>query len=274
MDIGRLGLWETGTWAEFQRPEVLAELEDLGIGAVWLGGSPPADLRIPERLLSTSNRLVVATGIVNVWDAPPEVAAESYHRLSSYADRFLLGIGAGHRPMVGEAYTRPYEKLVSYLDALDEGGVPVAGRVLAALGPKVLKLAAERTAGAHPYLVTPAHTSQAREILGAGPLLAPEQKVVLSTDPAAARELARRRLAVYLTLPNYTNNWRRLGFTDDDLAGGGSDRLVDSMVAWGDEDAIRTRVKAHHAAGADHVALQVLNPDKLAVLRVLAPALA
>ncbi|MPZ79947.1 MAG: TIGR03620 family F420-dependent LLM class oxidoreductase [Actinophytocola sp.] len=273
MDIGRLGLWQGGTWAEFRKPEVLAELEELGIGAVWLGGSPPADLKIPERLLSTSSKLVVATGIVNVWDAPPEVAAASYARLSAYSDRLILGIGAGHRSMVGDAYTKPYEKLVSYLDGLDAGGVPVAGRALAALGPKVLRLAADRTAGAHPYLVTPEHTAQAREILGSDTLLMPEQKVVLSTDPDTARALARKRLHTYLTLPNYTNNWLRLGFTDDDLAGGGSDRLVDSMVAWGDEDAIRTRIEAHRAAGADHVALQVLNRDKLGALRKLAPAL-
>lgn len=274
MDIGRLGLWEGGTWAEFQRPEVLAELEELGIGTVWLGSSPPADLKIPERLLSTSSTLVVATGIVNVWAAEPEVAAASYHRLSDYADRLVLGIGAGHRSMVGDAYTRPYDRLVSYLDGLDAGGVPVSGRALAALGPRVLELAAARTAAAHPYLVTPEHTARAREIIGGRALLAPEQKVVLETDPGLARAAAREKLALYLTLPNYTNNWLRLGFTDDDLAGGGSDRLVDSMVVWGDEDTIRRRIEEHRAAGADQVAIQVLNRDKLGALRKLAPALA
>jgi probable F420-dependent oxidoreductase len=175
--------------------------------------------------------------------------------------------------MVGERYTKPYDKLVSYLDGLDEGGVPESGRVLAALGPKVLRLARDRAAGAHPYLTTPEHTAQAREILGADKLLVPEQKVVLSTDPARARALARKRLAMYLELPNYTNNWLRLGFTEADLADGGSDRLVDALVAWGDETAIRERVQAHRDAGADQVALQVLNEDKLGVLRTLAPVL-
>jgi probable F420-dependent oxidoreductase len=151
--------------------------------------------------------------------------------------------------------------------------VPVTDRVLAALGPRVLGLARDRAAGAHPYFTTPEHTAQAREILGEGKLLVPEQKVVLATDPVAGRALAREALNFYLSLPNYTNNWLRLGFTESDLADGGSDRLVDALVPWGDEDVIRERIQAHLAAGADHVALQVLNEDKLAVLRVLAPAL-
>ncbi|WP_143229804.1 LLM class F420-dependent oxidoreductase [Actinophytocola xanthii] len=269
-----LALWDTVHWAELRRAETLAELEEIGVGTLWLGGSPDPDLRIVEELLDSSTTLTVATGIVNVWAEPAEVAARSRTRvLERYPDRFLLGVGASHRVLVGDAYVRPYEKLVSYLDDLDAAGVPVDGRVLAALGPRVLRLAAERTRGAHPYLVTPEHTARAREILGAGKLLVPEQKVVLSTDPGEARTLARQRLAMYLELPNYTNSWRRQGFTEDDLAGGGSDRLVDAMVAWGDEDAVRARVEEHRAAGADQVALQVLNPDRLAALRRLAPAL-
>jgi probable F420-dependent oxidoreductase len=268
MDIG---VWDHASSALFEDP---GELERLGFRTAWLGGSPPADLSTTEPLLAASTTLAVATGIVNVWDADPSVAAAAYNRVAErYPNRFLLGIGAGHRPLVGDRYTKPYEKLVTYLDGLDEGGVPVSGRVLAALGPKVLRLAAERTAGAHPYLTTPEHTAQAREILGAGKLLVPEQKVVLSTDPTEARAIAREKIAFYFDLPNYTNNWRRLGFTDADLADKGSDRLIDALVVCGDEDTIRTRVQAHQDAGADQVAIQVLNDDKLAVLRRLAPAL-
>jgi probable F420-dependent oxidoreductase len=271
MDIGRLGVWDHGAWSGFGSP---AELEQLGYGTAWLGGNPSPDLSSAEQVLAKSTSLVVATGIVNVWDAEPPVPAAAYHRVvAAYPDRFVLGIGVGHRPIVGDQYTKPYDKLASYLDGLDEGGVPVSGRVLAALGPKVLRLARDRTAGAHPYLTTPEHTAQAREILGDGKLLVPEQKVVLSTDPAAARAIARQRLEMYLSLPNYTNNWLRLGFTESDLADGGSDRLVDALVVWGDEDAIRERVEAHLTAGADQVAIQVLNEDKLAVLRALTPAL-
>ncbi|HEX2131949.1 MAG TPA: LLM class F420-dependent oxidoreductase [Actinophytocola sp.] len=271
--ISGIGVWDT-EWVAGLTGEDLAELEELGVRTVWLGGSPNADLRVVEDLLRRSSTLGVATGIVNVWDAPPEVLAASYRRLAEFADRLLLGVGIGHRAIVGPAYTKPYETLVGYLDGLDAGGVPVAGRVLAALGPRVLRLAAERSGGAHPYLVTPEHTAQAREILGAGKLLAPEQKVVLSTDATEARELGRAVVSRYLALSNYTNNWLRLGFTEHDLADGGSDRLIDAMVAWGDEDAIRARVDQHRQAGADQVALQVLNPDKLATLRRLAPALA
>lgn len=268
MDIG---VWDHASSALFTDP---ATLEELGYRTAWLGGSPPADLSTTEPLLAASTTLAVATGIVNVWDADPSVAAAAYQRVAdAYPGRFLLGIGAGHRPLVGDRYTKPYEKLVSYLDGLDEGGVPVSGRVLAALGPKVLELARDRTAGAHPYLTTPEHTAQAREILGAGKLLAPEQKVILSTDATEARAIARDKIGFYFDLPNYTNNWRRLGFTDDDLADKGSDRLIDALVAWGDVDTIRERIQAHHDAGADQVALQVLNDDKLAVLRTLAPVL-
>jgi len=271
MAIGPIGVWDHASSAAFKDP---AELERLGYDTAWLGGSPPADLSTVEPVLAASTTLVVATGIVNVWDAEPATAAAGYQRVAAaYPDRLVLGIGAGHRPLVGDRYTKPYDKLASYLDGLDEGGVPESARVLAALGPKVLGLARDRTAGAHPYLTTPEHTAQAREILGQGKLLVPEQKVVLSTDPVEARALARKRLEIYLSLPNYTNNWQRLGFTEADLADGGSDRLVDAMVAWGDEDTIRERVQAHRDAGADQVALQVLNEDKLSVLRALAPVL-
>lgn len=274
MDIGRLGVWDHPSWQAFGDPEALAELERLGYGTAWLGGSPAPDLSTVEPTLAASTTLVVATGIVNVWDGDPAAAAAGYHRVAAaHPDRFILGIGVGHRPFVGDRYTKPYDKLVSYLDGLDEGGVPVPNRVLAALGPRALRLARDRTAGSHPYLTTPEHTAQAREILGDGKLLVPEQKVILTKDPVEARAIGRQKLELYLGLPNYTNNWRRFGFTDSDLADGGSDRLVDAMVVWGDEDTIRERVEAHLAAGADQVAIQVLNEDKLAVLRTLAPAL-
>jgi probable F420-dependent oxidoreductase len=274
MGIGPVGVWGHSSWSEFGDPAALAELERLGYGTAWLGGSPPADLSTVEPVLAASTSLVVATGIVNVWDADPTVAVGGYHRVAAaYPDRLVLGIGAGHRPLVGDRYTKPYDKLVSYLDVLDEGGVPESGRMLAALGPKVLGLARDRTAGAHPYLTTPEHTAQAREILGPDKLLVPEQKVVLSTDPTEARALGRKRLEMYYSLPNYTNNWLRLGFTEADIADGGSDRLVDALVAWGDEEAIRERIQAHRDAGADQVALQVLNDDRLPVLRALAPVL-
>lgn len=274
MKIGPVGVWDHSSWQAFGDPAALAELERLGYGTAWLGGSPPADLSTAEPILAASTSLVIATGIVNVWDADAAEAAAGYLRVAAaHPDRFLLGIGAGHRSLVGEQYTKPYDKLVSYLDGLDEGGVPQSGRVLAALGPKVLGLARDRTAGAHPYLTTPEHTAQAREILGAGKLLVPEQKVILSTDADAARALARQKIGFYFDLPNYTNNWLRLGFTQSDLADHGSDRLIDALVAWGDEASIRERVEAHRAAGADQVAIQVLNEDKLAVLRTLAPVL-
>jgi probable F420-dependent oxidoreductase len=274
MDLGPLAVWDHSSWPAFQDAAALTELERLGYGTAWVGGSPSPDLSTVEPVLAASTSLVVATGIVNVWDAAPADAAAGYHRVAAaYPDRFILGIGVGHRPFVGDQYTKPYDKLVSYLDGLDEAGVPESGRMLAALGPKVLRLARDRTAGAHPYLTTPEHTAQAREILGAGKLLVPEQKVILSTDPAEARTLARQKIGFYFDLPNYTNNWLRLGFTEADLANRGSDELIDALVAWGDETAIRERVQAHLEAGADQVALQVLNEDKLSVLGTLAPAL-
>lgn len=268
--MGRVGVWDHPS-ETYRDPAVLAELERLGYETVWLGASPAPDLSTVEPTLAASTTLRVATGIVNVWDGADAAACQRV--AAAYPGRFLLGIGAGHRAIVGERYTKPYDRLVSYLDELDEGGVPVSGRVLAALGPRVLALSRDRTAGAHPYLTTPEHTAQAREILGAGKLLVPEQKVVLSSDPAEARSLARSRLAMYLELPNYTNNWLRLGFSSSDLDGGGSDRLVDALVAWGDAETIRERISAHWAAGADQVALQVLNEDKVGVLRTLAPVL-
>jgi probable F420-dependent oxidoreductase len=253
-----------------------AGIERLGFGALWLGGSWGEDLSVPAELLAGSSDLVVATSIANIWRDPAERVAASCTELAGrYPGRFVLGVGVGHAPDVEKKYAARYERplhaLGQFLDVLDaaQPPVPVARRAVAALGPKALTLAADRSAGALPYLTTPEHTAQARRILGAGPFLAPEQKVVLSTDTDQARARARRVLAYYLRLPNYTNAWRRLGFTDDDVAGGGSDRLVDALFGYGTPAAARDRVQEHLAAGADHVCVQPVVADGSTVLRDL-----
>ncbi|GAB3161253.1 LLM class F420-dependent oxidoreductase [Amycolatopsis stemonae] len=236
----------------------------LGYGTVWFGtGSKSVgDLAFVEDVLASTERITVATAIVNMWSDDAEPLAESYHRLAGrYGKRLLLGIGVGHPESVTE-YRSPYEKIVDYLDRLDAAGVPVEARVLAALGDRVLKLAAERTAGAHPYLVPVAHTRHARAVLGAGKLLAPEQKVVVDADPVAARAIGRpfvRR--PYLGLCNYVTNLRRHGYTEADVAGGGSDRLIDDLVLHGTPETIAKGLRSHVDAGADHVAVQVLGPS-------------
>ncbi|MEU6575854.1 LLM class F420-dependent oxidoreductase [Streptomyces sp. NPDC046805] len=260
--VGRYGIWNVGLRSEDPalRPEIAeaaAELEQLGYGAVWLGGSSAPRHAVP--LLDATSRLAVGTSIQSIWQYDADASAAGFTEVeSAHPGRFVLGLGVSHAKRA-EQYRRPYSAMVSYLDGLDAAGVPAGRRVLAALGPKTLQLSADRAAGAIPYLVTPEHTAQAREILGEAPLLAPEFGVVLETDPTRARALAREHLAMYLTLPNYTNNFARLGFTEDDLADGGSDRLIDALYAWGDEDRIRTRVNAFFDAGADHVALQVAD---------------
>lgn len=267
MDIGRVGLWSIGLRSEdpaarSRIAEAAAELEELGYGAVWLGSSPGVHHAVP--LLEATSRLVVATGILNIWQYEAEAVAEGQAALTKdHPGRFLLGLGASHGPLVGDRYWRPYSAMIDYLDRLDAVGAPASQRVLAALGPKMLAASRDRTAGAHPYLVNPEHTRQAREILGQGPLLAPEVKVVLDEDPAQARAAARAHLALYLRLPNYTGNLLRLGFDEADLANGGSDRLVDAVFAWGDVDAIRRRMNEHLDAGADHVALQIITEDRI-----------
>jgi probable F420-dependent oxidoreductase len=268
IELGKIGIWRH---ASGLGPEVLAEVEALGYGAIWVGGSPPGDLVAIEDILDATDHIAVATGILNVWKDDAATVGPSYHRVTrKHPGRFLLGLGIGH-PEATQEYQKPYAKLVSYLDELDELEVPAAGRALAALGPRVLRLSAERSAGAHPYLVTPEHTRQAREILGAGPLLAPEQKVVLDTDPERARAIGRPRVQnPYLGLTNYLSNLRRLGWTDADFADGGSDALIDALVVHGDAQAIARGVTAHLDAGADHVAIQVLNADPLPALREIA----
>jgi probable F420-dependent oxidoreductase len=258
-DLGRFGSFGRGV-----TPEQAKDIEALGYGAVWVGGSPPAELDWVEPILENTTTLKVATGIVNIWTAEAGPVAESFHRIDgAYPGRFLLGIGVGH-PEAHQQYRKPIEALTEYLDKLDEYGVPKNRRVVAALGPKVLKLSAARAAGAHPYLTTPEHTAEARKLLGPDAFIAPEHKVVLTTDADRARSVGRKALEIYLNLTNYLNNWKRLGFSDEDIAKPGSDRLVDSVVAYGTVDAIAARLREHLEAGADHVPVQVLtSADKL-----------
>ncbi|WP_217166798.1 LLM class F420-dependent oxidoreductase [Streptomyces sp. AC512_CC834] len=262
--VGRYGVWNAVLRAEDperagERAEAAAELEQLGYGALWLGGNSAARHAAP--LIGATSRIVVGTSIQSIWEHEASEAAAGFAELEvSHPGRFLLGLGVSHGPRV-EGYSRPYSTMVGYLDDLDRAGMRSGHRVLAALGPKMLDLSRDRAAGAIPYLVTPEHTAQARERLGEGPLLAPEFKVVLDADPSRARATARAYLARYLELPNYTKNFLNLGFTEADVTGGGSDRLIDAVFAWGDETTIRARIDAFHAAGADHVALQVVEAD-------------
>ena len=255
--LGPFGIWR-GT--PQVTPELAAQLDRLGYGALWLGGSPAADLEIVDRLLAATSGLTVGTSIVNMWQSDPATVARSYARIeASYPGRFVLGVGAGHREATPE-YARPYDTLATYVDRLLGAGVPADRLVLAALGPRVLRLAADRTAGAIPYLVPPEHTRQAREILGPDKLLAPEHKAVLDTDTERGRALGARRVRVpYLGLVNYTSNLRRLGYTDADLADGGSDRLIDALVAHGSPQQVAAQLTVHLTAGADHVCIQLLT---------------
>jgi probable F420-dependent oxidoreductase len=273
VELGRFGVFRRYSALS---PELAASLERLGYGAIWVGGSP-GDLRRIEELLDATSAIAVATGVLNIWqDGPREVAA-SYHRIEErHPGRLLLGIGVGHPEATRAQYTKPYAALVDYLDELDAAEVPVQRRVLAALGPRVLKLSAEHAAGAHPYLVTPEHTRRARGILGPGPLLAPEQKVVLEADSARARAISRPAVKPYLGLVNYTSNLRTLGFGDDDLAGSGSDRLIDALFIHGDNAAVTAGLAAHLEAGADHVAVNLITAqgdDPVAGFTTLAAAL-
>jgi probable F420-dependent oxidoreductase len=272
--LGRFGVWRS---ASLVTPELAAGIERLGFRALWLGSSPAGDLIQAEELLDATTTLMLATSIVNMWQNQPEDVAGSFARVQRrHPGRFLLGIGAGHREAARQ-YARPYETLARYVDVLQAGGVPRESLVLAALGPRVLGLARDRTAGAIPYLVPPEHTRQARAVLGPGPLLAPEHKVVLGTDPDRARALGRARVQrPYLGLVNYTSNLRRLGWTEADLSGAGSDALIDALVAHGSPAEIAGQLTRHLDAGADHVCLQLVTEegaDPLPSYRALAPAL-
>lgn len=276
--LKRIGVW-TGAF-EYQPAskvrEAVAELEELGYGAVWFMEATGREaLTQAGLLLSSTSRLIVATGIANIYGRDPVTMANGQRTLSeAYPGRFLLGLGVSHIPLVeklrGHSYEKPVPKMRSYLDAMDAAmftSVPPAtsARVLAALGPKMLELAATRADGAHPYNVPPEHTAFARKTLGDAPLLCPEQAVVLESDPGKARAIARAFLEIYLKLPNYTNNFLRFGFTEDDIRNGGSDRLIDAIVAWGDIDTVCDRIRAHHAAGANHVCIQALPADPKAL---------
>jgi probable F420-dependent oxidoreductase len=291
MNLGRMGLW---TFQLDMQPmsrarEAVAEIESLGYKTVWVpeavGREPFANSAL---LLSATESLIIGTGIASMHARTAMTMQAGWKTLTeAFPDRFLLGIGTSHQPMVegvhGHSYEKPYSTMVAYLDAMDRGmyfaSPPVAQpqRVLAALGPKMLKLAAERGLGAHPYFVPVEHSALARETMGAGALLAPEQMAVFETDPDKARAIARGAMSTYLGLPNYTNNLRRLGWGDDDLLNGGSDKLVDAIVVWGSLETIVARVQAHLDAGADHVCVQVLPSDgvglPMAEWRELASAL-
>jgi probable F420-dependent oxidoreductase len=252
------------------------EAEKLGYGTVWfgIGSGTVEDLTFFEEVLAATETVTVATAIVNMWTNDAGRVAASYHRLAErYGDRFLLGVGVGHPESVAQ-YESPYAKMVSYLDRLDAEGVPKDRRILAALGDRSLKLAADRTLGAHPYLVTPAHTRHARKILGPDVVLAPEHKVVVEADPTAARLIGRPFVEKpYLGLRNYVSNLRRLGYTEEDVAGGGTDRLIDDLTLHGSPSTIANRLGEHLTEGADHVGVHVLGTDILTGYRKLAEVL-
>ncbi|MEU9286991.1 LLM class F420-dependent oxidoreductase [Streptomyces sp. NPDC048275] len=265
--LGRFGIFSHELRSEDpalqeQRRRAAAELEGLGFGAIWLGGN--SSVHHAAALAGSTERIALATGILNIWHEDADTVARQRAELEeAHPGRFLLGLGASHAQLA-QNYQRPYSTMVGYLDALDNAATPVPAdrRILAALGPKMLRLARDRAAGAHPAMVTPQYIKQAREVLGDGPLLAPVVTVVLESDPVRARAIARDFLDLYLRLPNYTTNFERLGFTDEDFTGGGSDRLLDALVAWGTDDAISDRLTGFHTAGADHLALQLITSEE------------
>jgi probable F420-dependent oxidoreductase len=278
MELGRVGIWHfLDIFPSATAQDAAREIERLGFRTLWIPEAIGREAFVHSALLlAGTERLIVATGIANVWARDAIAMAAAQKTLAeAYPGRFLLGMGVSHAPLVaglrGHDYDKPLTYLRRYLDAMDAAPFMASGpleappRVLASLHPKSLELARERAWGSHPYFVPPEHTARARKILGPGKLLAPEQMVCFETEPSAARAVARQAMQTYLGLPNYVRNLRALGFGDADVANGGSDRLVDAIVVWGGIDAIVKRVKAHHDAGADHVCLQVLrqNPAEL-----------
>jgi probable F420-dependent oxidoreductase len=278
MDIGRIGIWTSTLDMQpaARAQEAAAELESLGYGAIWfpeaMGREAFTNAGV---LLAGTTRIAIATGIANIWVRDATAMAAAQKTLAeAYPNRFLLGMGVSHAPLVGmrgHDYGKPLTAMRRYLDAMDQTPFLAVGpatppqRIVAALAPKMLELAAARTWGSHTYFVPPEHTAEARRALGADAMLAPEQAVVLETDATTARTIARAHMAMYLTLPNYVNNLKRLGYGDADVADGGSDRLVDAIVVWGTPEAIARRVRAHHDAGANHICLQVLDADPSAL---------
>ena len=290
VNLGKVGIWYGGIDAlptpEAQRAAQV--VEELGFGSLWVAEAVGRDPFVSSALLLAATKtLSVATGINNIYARDPMTMVAGQKTLAeAFPDRFLLGLGVSHGHLVAGVrkhdYSKPYSYMVEYLDRMDKalfmakGPEHDPGRVLAALGPKMLQLSASRANGSHPYFTTPEHTEMARKEMGADSMLAPEQMVVVETDPTEARRIARAGMKIYLGLPNYFNNLARIGFTEDDWTNGGSDRLVDAIVAWGTPEQIAARVKQHHDAGADHVCVQVLQdgmamPEKQ--WRALAPAL-
>jgi probable F420-dependent oxidoreductase len=270
--FGRFGVWLDDRSIT---AEVATEIEKMGFGAAWVGGSPDGDLRWAEPALAATTTLTLASAIVTIWSTPAATAAQTFHRIDeSFPGRFYLGIGIGHPEHAGD-YRRPYDALTSYLDELDQHGVPADRRILAALGPRVTRLAVQRSIGTHPYLTTAEDTASTREAIGPQPFLAPEHKVVWSTDTAYARAVGRNTLDKYLGLSNMTTSLRRLGFTDDDLVEPGSDRLVDALIAHGHPDAIAERLHQHHSSARRTTAIrrppraEQSRPDPAAVARPL-----
>jgi probable F420-dependent oxidoreductase len=276
VELGRIGIW---TSALDRQPatavrDAVAEIETLGYGTLWVGEAARREaFANAALLLSASTRLVVATGIANIWVRDPMAMAAGQRTLSeAWGGRFLLGVGVSHDPLVaprGHRYERPLEAMRAYLDAMDRAHYDAPAleaaptvRVLAALGPRMLALAAERADGAHPYLVPPEHPRRARQTLGPRALLCPEVAVVLEPDAGRARRIARAHLGAYLRLANYRRSLARLGYSDDDLAEAGSDRLVDAVVGWGPLEQVTSHLHQHLDAGADHVAVQVLTEDR------------
>ncbi len=287
MDLGRIGVWWSGSWraAGDSELDVAAELESLGYGAIWSsGGFDPGFSPTFGRLLASTRQIAVASGIVSMWaGAPADVGPAVADLEARFPGRFLLGIGASHSAIVRGDYSAApiptwWPTSMRSMRSRTPGDSTEERRALAALGNRMLELAAERAVGAHPYFVPVEHTTRARSVLGSGPLLAPEVAVVLETDPAAARALAREYASIYLGLPNYTQNLRTFGFDDGDIDGGGSDRLIDAVIPWGDTATIADRIHEHHEAGADHVCIQVISESgrdgfPLAEYRELAGAL-
>ncbi|MCH1883892.1 LLM class F420-dependent oxidoreductase [Agrococcus sp. ARC_14] len=268
--LGRVGFWRGGG---LLTPELAAAVERLGYGTIWIGGSPEADLEIAEQLLDATEHVTIATGIVNIWKSPAAEVAASFHRLEqAHPGRFLLGVGIGHREAIGDTYQKPYAALVEYLDTLDAEGVPAERRVIAALGPRTLALAAERAAGTHPYMTTPTHTRFARDIVGPDTLIAPEQRLVPNTDPVAARASARAFLDRYLALSNYRRTLESHGFTAAELDDGATDAAVDALAPHGTPAELAAAVRGQLDAGADHVCVQLLpaSEDPLPALEALA----
>jgi probable F420-dependent oxidoreductase len=285
-ELGTIGVWSAQLRSRNRDRvrEIASTLDGLGYGTLWVPGGAGGDLfGDVDAVLDATTRAVVATGVLNIWMHPAEGTAAWYSAASQrHPGRVLLGLGSSHAQLVettGQTYRRPLSALRNYLSDLDAAATPVpdSRRILAALGPKMLELAAERSIGAHTYFVDPVHTQVARVAMGPSAVLAPELKVVFESDARQARAIARLHLESYLQLPNYTRNLLKTGYSEEDLSGGGSDRLIDGVVAWGTTDTIAKRAQEHVDAGADHVCIQVLTADRRDVpweaWRELAPAL-